>query len=182
MVDLSKEHATGKFWKVDIMQMTAANRYFLVTMAGLALLWSQSCDAAPPQTAQNIKPIVWQTNLKSALAQSEQTKRPMLLKFTASWCGYCHKLKKVAFSDPRIIQQVQSHFVPVLVDADKNPQLMEALEVEGLPTMVVVSSDLEVITKIVGYQTPDQLSTKFQKVIADRVGKIRLTGNPSNRN
>ncbi len=164
------------------MKMTVAPRYFLLAMTGFAILWCQSCDAATPRTAQVQKPIVWQTNLKAALAQSEQTKRPMLLKFTASWCGYCHKLKKVAFSDPRIIGQVQSHFIPVLVDADENPKLMEALEVEGLPTMVVVSSDLEVITKIVGYQTPDQLSVKFEKVIAERVGKIRLTGNPPNRN
>ncbi len=164
------------------MKKIVKSRSLLLAMIGFAVLSGQSCTGAVPSHVSTPKPIVWQTNLKAALAEAEQTKRPMLLKFTASWCGYCHKLKKVAFSDPRIIHQVEANFIPVLVDADKNPKLMEALEVEGLPTMVLVSPDLEVITKIVGYQTPDQLTAKFQKVVAERSGKIRLTGNPPNRN
>src|SRR5690606_22480607 len=55
-------------------------------------------------------------------------------------------------------------FVPVEVDADKNPRLVEAVGVEGLPTTVIVSPELRVLKKITGYHPPHELNKQLETI------------------
>lgn len=108
--------------------------------------------------------IEWKQDLRAASQESGQTGRPLLLKFTADWCGYCRKMKAETFSDPRIVEHVTGCFVPVEVNADRNPKLMEAIGVEALPTTVIVSPELRVIRKFKGYQSADQLDGYLNQI------------------
>lgn len=108
--------------------------------------------------------ISWRSSLQAAAEESGRTGKPLLLKFTASWCGYCRKMKAETFSDPRIVEHVSDCFIPIEVDADKNPQLMQAVGVKGLPTTVIVSPELKVVRKLTGYQNADQLDQHLTQV------------------
>jgi hypothetical protein len=73
-------------------------------------------------------------------------------------------MKAETFGDPRIVEHVTGCFVPVEVNADRNPKLMEAVGVEALPTTVIVSPELRVIRKFKGYQTADQLDGHLNQI------------------
>jgi YHS domain-containing protein len=102
--------------------------------------------------------VHWQTNLKSAAREAQRRQKPMLVEFTASWCGFCRKMKQTTFRDREVIQHVNACFVPVSVDADKNEDLMKAVGVTGLPTTVIISPKFQVVKKITGYQSPTEMS------------------------
>ena len=101
--------------------------------------------------------VTWQTDLKQAVHEAGRAQKPLLVEFTASWCGYCRKMKQTTFADERIARHVNGCFVPVSVDADQNGRLMRTVGVEALPTTVILSHDLRVVRRIAGYQTPEQL-------------------------
>ncbi len=105
--------------------------------------------------------IAWQSDLRKAAIDSEKSSKPMLLKFTASWCGYCRKMHATTFRDERIIKQLNGCFIPVSVDADRNTKLKEALHIEGLPTTVIISPKFQVMKTIVGYQSADELTKQL---------------------
>lgn len=75
-------------------------------------------------------------------AQSEE--QPMLVDFTATWCGACKELDKFTFADPAVSKEA-SRFLAVKVDAtdDEDPvvaQTMQSLNVVGLPTVLLFDS------------------------------------------
>ncbi|MFN9977132.1 MAG: thioredoxin fold domain-containing protein, partial [Phycisphaerae bacterium] len=86
--------------------------------------------------------------------------------FTASWCVYCKRMEKTTFTDRQVVQRVQSSFVPVRIDADRHKELVQKLEVRGLPAILIVSPDLRIIDRISGFQTPEALIQKLDVVIA----------------
>jgi thioredoxin-related protein/YHS domain-containing protein len=101
--------------------------------------------------------VDWRTDIRAAVKEAETKKRPLLMKITASWCGYCKKMEAQTFRNPRLAKQINECFVPVVVDADENKKLVKAIGVDGLPTTVIVSPSLEIVKKITGFKTVAQL-------------------------
>ncbi len=114
------------------------------------------------QTSLQAGNIPWRTNLKAAAKESKQTEKMMLLKITADWCFYCKKMKK-SFNQKNVAKQINDCFVPVLVNADKHPKLVEAIGVEGLPTTVILTSNYKIVKKITGYKNATDLKRELGK-------------------
>ncbi|MCH2212148.1 MAG: thioredoxin family protein [Fuerstiella sp.] len=117
----------------------------------------------PSATAKDMK---WQTNPPAALQQAAATGRPLLIKFTADWCGYCKKMERTTFSDSVTVETVHRGFVPLLVDADRHADLTRELQIKGLPAILIVNADMTVLERITGYQTTKKLLPKLQAVLA----------------
>lgn len=88
--------------------------------------------------------LTWGHSEKDAVKQAKDEKRPLLVDFTAEWCGACKKMAKETFADPRVMEKA-GHFVAVKVDAtDDEDKQIEAVKgkygVVGLPTVVVYDS------------------------------------------
>lgn len=130
-----------------------------------------SVSAAEPQAGQ----IRWHNNLKQGALESSRTKRPMLLQFTADWCGYCKKMKRETYTNATVIQRVNGCFVPITVDADQHEALVEALKIDSLPTTVIVSHDLKVLHKVSGFQQPAALQKHLETGCEQARKEIQLT-------
>ncbi|MEQ8854665.1 DUF255 domain-containing protein [Gimesia sp.] len=108
--------------------------------------------------------ISWQTNLKQAALQARAQEKSMFIQIGASWCGYCHKMDKETFKDQKVIKHINSCFIPLRVDADENPEFVEAIGVAGLPTTVIISPELKVVKKLSGYVAARDMSGHLQKI------------------
>lgn len=135
---------------------------FAVQGSLTALLFLATAAVAAERDAP--RRITWQTNLGKATAASKAAKRPLLIKVTASWCGYCRKMKKTTFADETVVENINANFIPVTVDADENQKLMRTLHVQALPTTVIASPDMTVIKKIVGYKNANQLTSDLKAI------------------
>jgi thiol:disulfide interchange protein DsbD len=88
----------------------------------------------------------WQKqDLQAALIQAQAEERPVLIDFSATWCGACKELDKLTFSDLEVNREA-ARFVSVKIDAtdDTDPLVEEAMkkmEVVGLPAVILLHSD-----------------------------------------
>lgn len=106
---------------------------------GLVIAGSFLFVSQPP------KPLSWEHSEELARAKAAQEKKPLLVDFTATWCGACQELSKETFADPRV-QEKMSNYVVVKVDAtnDEDPQIdrvKDKYKVVGLPTVVIFDSN-----------------------------------------
>ena len=126
-------------------------RSLLVAFAALVLT---SVAVADEPVAKNID---WASNLNSARTKALQFDRPILIVFGAEWCAYCKKLERETLSQPQMANYINSRFVPVHLDYDKEKRVAKILEVESLPCSIVLSPQADLLGTIKGYQTPGKL-------------------------
>ena len=114
---------------------------------------------------------IWLTNYDAALKQAAADKKPLLLEFTGSdWCPPCKALTANVFEKPAFEDFAKANVVLVKFDFPRRKEQEEALktanqamakkyQVQGFPTIILVSSSGEEIARKVGYdgETPDSM-------------------------
>lgn len=115
--------------------------------------------------------IAWSADIEASLQKAATSGQPVLLEFTAPWCVYCKRMEKTTFVDPNVVSYINQRFVAVRVDADQNKELVGDLGIKGLPAMLVVSPELKIIERIPGFQTPEALLTKLDRVPLSNVAR-----------
>ncbi len=128
-------------------------------VAGVALFtYNNAAHAAGGDAEGN-----WMTDFEAAQTAAQEKGLPMLIDFTGSdWCGWCIKLDREVFTHAEFVDYANSNLVLVEIDfpRDKeqsdelkaqNEALAEKYGIRGFPTIVLLSSDGELIDKT-GYR------------------------------
>ncbi|MEM6261849.1 MAG: thioredoxin family protein [Bacteroidota bacterium] len=104
------------------------------------------CMVSLELTAQE-KPLVWHTDLNKAVAEANQSNKPLLLFFTGSdWCGWCKRLQGEVFAQAAFKNWAMKEVVLVEVDfprrtpqepalRQQNMGLQQAFRPRGYPTI-----------------------------------------------
>ncbi len=99
-----------------------------------------------------------ETNFESEVLKSE---KPVLVDFTATWCGPCQKLKptlKKLFSEKHDIVRVGQ------VDIDENSELAQKYGVRSVPTVVLMYKGKEA-ERIIGAAREDKYLDAVNKLL-----------------
>ncbi|MBI3864755.1 MAG: thioredoxin fold domain-containing protein [Planctomycetia bacterium] len=105
--------------------------------------------------------ISWRKDLVAASRESAANSKPLLLMVKARWCGPCHKMLQQSFPDPAVTARVNAGFIPLLVDADEQSSLIQKLNINAFPTMLVLDSNQRVVERVTGFQTAAQLKARL---------------------
>ena len=124
----------------------------IVVLLSVAMLLANTVQGAE---------IAWHKTMPEAIRESAKQHKPMLIMVGAEWCGPCHKMQAETFRNPAIATRIKAQFIPVLIDADQQPAFVEKLYVESMPTVLIVSSDQQVISRIIGFQSAAQLDARL---------------------
>lgn len=73
-----------------------------------------------------------------------------VLRFTASWCGPCKMLAKT-------LEDIDTQVPIEVIDIDENQDLAMQYGIRGVPTLVMLDSDIEV-KRLVGMKMKNELS------------------------
>ena len=91
---------------------------------------------------------------------------PLLVVVGTEDCFYCRKLESNTFNDSAIVSQIAGNFVPLKIDASREPTLAQALKVQVYPTLVLAGPDGKIHNFIEGYLEADRLSEHMKRAIA----------------
>lgn len=106
----------------------------------------------------------WMTDLDAALERAAREDKAVLIDFTGSdWCTWCIRLRKEVLDSPAFEQHIAGKLVPVEIDVpndparvggeaslQKNQQLCLRYGVEAFPTIMVLSSQGQLVGGFVG--------------------------------
>ena len=114
-----KPRRRGVSWKILMIFIVAA-------LIGALVEWRR-----PPEL------VKWRDNLAAARTESGATGKPLLLYFTADWCGPCHQMSRTTWADARVNAALDA-YVPVKVDVDASPDLAKRFDVSAVPRLVLL--------------------------------------------
>lgn len=94
--------------------------------------------------------VAWINDFQKARILSEETGKPMLLDFTASWCPPCRTMERTFWIRPEVAE-FSKQIIFVKIDADKNAELKTKYGVRGLPNVILTDSWGEPIDSHLGF-------------------------------
>lgn len=79
-----------------------------------------------------------------------------LLKFFTKCCGQCKQQTRLLndFTDIEVVP----------VDCDQNKDLVDKYDVKGLPTLVIVDDDENMVTKFTGLVKPEAIKKALESI------------------
>jgi thiol:disulfide interchange protein len=108
--------------------------------------------------------IVWESDIRRAALRSARAGKPMLLNVSADWCHFCRQMKKETYTQRAVIDQINDQFIAVDLDADADRQLVQLLGITSLPTILVVTPDIKVVSTVSGFQSANALIARLNQV------------------
>jgi protein disulfide-isomerase len=105
-------------------------------------MFYKATNAQAPASA-----VAWRTGFDTAMAESAQTGKPVLVDFTASWCPPCKVMKHEVWPDAAVASAANDGYVPLLVDVDdpQNAEVARRYGIRGIPTVLVLDASGKVL-------------------------------------
>jgi thiol:disulfide interchange protein DsbD len=151
-------------WAVVLFLLFGAKRHFFglpMRVAGIllcALAFVAVLSLLPSMARGTEDGVAWQSSLDAGLAAAKAQGKPALLDMRADWCVACVELEKKTWPDAGV-QKWLGTVVPIRLDMTKNTDadqaIMQRYGVKGLPTVLLLSSEGQVISGFVGYRSPE---------------------------
>ncbi len=91
----------------------------------------------------------WLSDYDKTLQDAAHSGHPILLDFSATWCGPCQMMARTTLKDKDVVHKLSS-FLKVKVDIDANAKLAEHFGIHAVPTFVVLSSEGDEIVRTTG--------------------------------
>jgi thioredoxin len=96
------------------------------------------CRSAPPPSSDH--PSIKYVDEEELEVAIQNRDKPLVIDFYATWCGPCVMLSK----ELEQAAETLGDSVDILkIDCDKNEGISNALQIQGLPTLIFVSTDAE---------------------------------------
>jgi len=130
-------------------------------LLGLALL-------APFSAADEDVALAWGTDVEEALASAGQDNKLVLVEFYAPLAVWSEKLEDEIFT-VMAVQDRLRQFILVRVNTDVQRDIAVRYEVEGLPTIVCLTPDGEVLDRIAGFFPAPDLCERLDRVLSGDV-------------
>lgn len=126
-------------WMMRVNRTLAALMLFAAGYYGL--VWAKQVGVIQQRQSQMIS---WKTIESEALTIASQKKQPVIIDFTAEWCGACHELDATVFSNEKV-KEALTRFVPLRLDVtaenEANAELLKKYGIMSLPAIVFIDSE-----------------------------------------
>ncbi len=77
--------------------------------------------------------------------------------FYTDWCTYCKMMDQQTFSNKTVNNFLNTNFIPIRVNADKEKAVAKEYSVTGYPSNWFIASDGQPIANRPGFISPDQM-------------------------
>jgi thiol:disulfide interchange protein len=130
-------------------------------------------QAAAPAPAPTPAPAIEWKDFGPGLAAAKKDRKPVLVQFFATWCGYCRRMEATTFKNAAVIADLQKA-VAVRVDGEeaeprdgyRGADLADKYGVRLFPTHVLIDGEGRVVAKAPGFMEPQAFLSWFKMSLA----------------
>ena len=120
-------------------------------------------------SAQAADKIEWRADYDSARKEATEKNKPLFIDFGTEDCLHCKRMHQTTFRDPAVIKLLNERFVPLKVDANREPRLTQSLRIQAYPTMILAGNDGKILGWIEGYLEALRMVENLQRATASQV-------------
>lgn len=108
----------------------------------------------------------FEKSYRSAMSDAKKTGKPVILVFSASWCGPCQEMKKEVYPSAAV-KKYHDKFVWAYLDVDDNDNEKASKEykVEGIPHVQFLDASGKAVDKQIGSTSPEAFASKLASVL-----------------
>ena len=120
--------------------------------------------------------ILWRDWSEEAFEAARSEEKQVLLTLGATWCHWCHVMDETSYADERVIELVNSRFIPVRVDVDQRPDISLRYNQGGFPSVAFLTGRGEFLAGR-PYTPPDEMVSLLRQVSSGEVTPGDGSGN-----
>jgi thioredoxin-related protein len=117
-----------------------------------------------PLSAQEVQ---WRYDYTAARREAKEKQRPIVMDFGTSNCFWCKKLDASTFRDPGVVRQLNEQFIPVKIDAEREPGLAQTLRIQSYPTLVFAAPDGRILGSHEGFVEAARFSQQLSRALKE---------------
>lgn len=140
--------------------------------------------------AQEIEWLSWSEAVEKA--NTDKNPKKLFVDVYTDWCGWCKKMDKDTFNNPKVVSYMMEHFYMIKMDAEGKEEIvyknktfkyipqgkrgyheLAAALLQGkmsFPTVIFLNAKQEILSPVPGYQKPDGF-LKIAKYFGDDIYK-----------
>ncbi|MGD8624592.1 MAG: DUF255 domain-containing protein, partial [Anaerolineae bacterium] len=101
-------------------------------------------------------PLTWYEWEEDSFRLADALELPVMLYITAPWCEPCHLMERTTLADDGVVQAINDTVIPILVDADKRPDVEKRYSKGGWPTTAFLNAQGDVVESH-NFLTPQEM-------------------------
>ncbi|MFH1750230.1 MAG: DUF255 domain-containing protein [Candidatus Micrarchaeota archaeon] len=118
--------------------------------------------------------IKWQPYSQASFDSARLGLKPLIMLISAKWCRECRAYEGKTLESEDISRNINKHLVPIYVDADKRPDILEKYISGGLPTTVLLDYNGNELVRLGGILNGSALMALMEKAATEKVPKARV--------
>jgi thioredoxin-like negative regulator of GroEL len=119
---------------------------------------------APP--AARAQEVHWRSDYNTAVKEAEEKGLPLVLDFFTTPCVWCDRLDATTYRDPAVVKTINEQFIPVKIHGEREPRLVQILQIQSFPTVVLADPKRKILGTMEGYYDPARFYEKLQRALA----------------
>ncbi len=161
MAQASTDQATRSLFEMLIDQ---ERKHYAILEAEYRRLFEPDLELARERL-----PITWYEWGDDSFELADTLELPVMLYITAPWCEPCHLMEQTTLAQPDVVATLNDDFIPILVDADKRPDVDARYNQGGWPTTAFLNAAGEVLESH-NFLTAEQMMAALSRI------KVRFAG------
>lgn len=128
-----------------------------LTISATQYLWAKDFPKGSPKFFDRYK---------AALAEGTKSGKPVIVVFSATWCGPCQAMKKDVYPSAAV-QPYHDKFVWAYLDVDdnSNDKAKKQYGVSGIPHIEIVDATGKSLSQQVGSSSPETFAKKLEDTL-----------------
>ncbi len=115
-------------------------------------------------------PITWYEWDEESFRLADALDLPVMLYITAPWCEPCHLMERTTLATPEVIEAINDSVIPIMVDADRRPDVDERYAQGGWPTTAFLDAEGTVLESH-NFLTGEQMLAAIRRIQARYEGE-----------
>jgi thiol:disulfide interchange protein len=145
------------------MTQSIIHKASVLLVSCFILLFNGVCHAtSAPNTTTLSSKILWQSWSNAPFQEAKAKNRLVLVEIKADWCHWCSLTKDITFQNKDVIKTINSSYIPVQLDVDKNINVIRQFRATSLPTILILDTNHKIIKQFSGYMSPEDLIKKLK--------------------